>query len=163
MKFPHPYIWSMLGPCWVIWFLEGKNNPHRKLFGWGSFWGQLKGPKGYVGPMLGRFGSMLGPCWIIWWGSMGFHGGFWGEGTWPHHKDPNDAVVSWKPLTFDVGVVFSLGISFLYHFLASISGAICIGWVSIKFEVFYGVFPSYRGLIWCSSGLAGGSFHDIEG
>ena len=33
-----------------------------------SFWGHLKG---YVGPMLGRFGSMLGLCWVIWWAMWG--------------------------------------------------------------------------------------------
>ena len=40
---------------------------------------------------------------------------------------------------------------------------LCIGWTSIKFAVFYGVFPSYRGLIWCSSGMAGGSFRTWKG
>ena len=40
---------------------------------------------------------------------------------------------------------------------------LCIGWTSIKFAVFYGVFPSYRGLIWCSSGMAGGSFMTWKG
>ena len=33
---------------------------------------------------------------------------------------------------------------FWYHFLASILGALCVGRVSIKFEVFNGGFPSYR-------------------
>ena len=40
---------------------------------------------------------------------------------------------------------------------------LCIGWTSIKFAVFYGVFPSYRGLIWCSSGMAGGRFMTWKG
>ena len=52
---------------------------------------------------------------------------------------------------------------FWYHFLASILGALCSGWVSIKLEVSHEMFPSYRGPIWCSSGLAGGSFHGMEG
>ena len=60
--------------CW--WGLWGsmevpgmKNStPTGRPFGRGSFWGHLKG---YVGPMLGRFGSMLGLCWVIWWAMWG--------------------------------------------------------------------------------------------
>ena len=53
----------------------GKKYPKRRLFVWDSFRGHLKG---YVGPMLGHFGSMLDPCWVIWWallGSMEVSGG----------------------------------------------------------------------------------------
>ena len=38
-----------------------------------------------------------------------------------------------------------------------------IVWVIIKFEVFHEVFPSYRGLIWLSSGLGGAIFLKLKG
>ena len=52
------HVGFKLGPYWII--LQGKNNPNRKRFGWGSFWG-------CVGPMFGNLGSTLGPCLGIWW------------------------------------------------------------------------------------------------
>ena len=49
--------------------------------------------------------------------------------------------------------------------IASSLGALCIGWASIKFAIFYEGFPSYtsRGLSWCSCGLGGGFFLKFEG
>ena len=66
-----PLCWSHVGPMMEV--SGGKKpTPTGKLVRcWGVFWVTFWG---YVGPMLGRFGSMLGPsCWVIWramWGCM---------------------------------------------------------------------------------------------
>ena len=59
MKFPSMvYVGRMLGHLVEVSGGEEKQ-PQPKTCGLGLFWWHLKG---YVGPMLGRFGSMLGPC-----------------------------------------------------------------------------------------------------
>ena len=68
---------------------NGKACPLRVIFG-----------VGYVGPMLGCFGSMLGPCWVIWWLFFGFHGSFRREET-----NPNGTAC---PLRFILGDFFRL-------------------------------------------------------
>ena len=40
---------------------------------------------------------------------------------------------------------------------------LCVGWVSIRFEVFHDVFPSCRGLIWFPCGLGGAIFLKLKG
>ena len=95
------YVGSMLGPCWVIWWAmwgsmevsgtKKKNQP--KTFRLGVIWGHLEG---YVGPMLGRFGSMLGRCWA----HVGSFGGLCGV-PWrslERKKYP-------QPKTFRLGVI----------------------------------------------------------
>ena len=38
------------------------------------FGGAWRALEGYVGPLLGRFGSMLGPCWVMLGHLVGFMG-----------------------------------------------------------------------------------------
>ena len=95
------YVGSMLGPCWVIWWamwgsmeVSGtKKKTQPKTFRLGVIWGHLEG---YVGPMLGRFGSMLGRCWA----HVGSFGGLCGV-PWrslERKKYP-------QPKTFRLGVI----------------------------------------------------------
>ena len=57
--------------------------------------------------------------------------------------------VSWGPCRFYVSIIF------LVPLCASILEALCLGCISIKFEVFHRGFPSYRGLIRFSCRLGG--------
>ena len=52
--------------------------------------------------------------------------------------------------------------SILVPLWASISVLLCIGWVSLKYQVFHKGVSRYRGLIWFPSGI-GGVFLVIEG
>jgi hypothetical protein len=45
----------------------------------------------------------------------------------------------------------------------SIFVPLCIGWISVKFKMFYRGFPSYSGLIWFSCGLGGAIFLKLKG
>ena len=70
--------------------------------------------------------------------------------------------LSWRPLRFYVGIVFFVA-SILVPFSGFHFGS-TMRWPS-KHQIWsvQRWVSKLQGLIWCSSGLAGGSFHDMEG
>ena len=56
-----------------------------------------------------------------------------------------------------------LALDYWYHWKSSMLGALCIGWVSVTFDVVRRGVPSYMGQIWYSQSLAREIFLILEG
>ena len=117
---------------------------------------------------VGKFPSYMG---IIWF-SLGLGGGILRAWKGNTISDPLSLISSKKMgvsetlyqlKAFNILCWHMLALDSWYHWKSSMLGALCIGWVSVTFDVVRRGVPSYMGLIWYSQSLAREIFLILKG